>query len=118
MREVAQDLGVSNESLRRWVQQTEIDEGRHTRITTEEGRWIREFRRKVRTLEQEREILNKAAAMIDRLVQHAEVVSLKGDSYRVKDRDLARLTPAVGRVIDAREKEDPLSRPIFGLLVS
>jgi DNA replication protein DnaC len=27
-----------------------------------------------------------AAAMIDRLVHHAEVVSLKGDSYRLKDR--------------------------------
>ena len=31
-----------------------------------------------------------AAAMIDRLVHHAEVVSLKGDSYRLKDRDLGR----------------------------
>ena len=30
-----------------------------------------------------------AAAMIDRLVHHAEIVALKGDSYRVKDRDLA-----------------------------
>jgi DNA replication protein DnaC len=29
-----------------------------------------------------------AAAMIDRLVHHAEVLSLKGDSYRLKDRDL------------------------------
>jgi DNA replication protein DnaC len=32
-----------------------------------------------------------AAAMIDRLVHHAEVVSLKGDSYRLKDRDLRRI---------------------------
>ena len=29
-----------------------------------------------------------AAAMIDRLVHHAEIVALKGDSYRLKDRDL------------------------------
>jgi DNA replication protein DnaC len=36
-----------------------------------------------------------AAAMIDRLVHHAEVVSLKGDSYRLKDRDLGRV-PAAG----------------------
>lgn len=35
-----------------------------------------------------------AAAMIDRLVHHAEVISLKGDSYRIKDRDLGRV-PAV-----------------------
>ena len=32
-----------------------------------------------------------AAAMIDRLVHHAEVVALKGDSYRLKGRDLGRV---------------------------
>ncbi len=31
------------------------------------------------------------AAMIDRLVHHAEVVALKGDSYRLKERDLGRV---------------------------
>jgi DNA replication protein DnaC len=35
-----------------------------------------------------------AAAMVDRLVHHAEILSLKGDSYRLKDRDLGRVTPA------------------------
>jgi DNA replication protein DnaC len=35
-----------------------------------------------------------AAAMIDRLVHHAEVISLKGDSYRLKDRDLGRVPAA------------------------
>lgn len=34
-----------------------------------------------------------AAAMIDRLVHHAEVVALKGDSYRVRNRDLGRQAP-------------------------
>jgi DNA replication protein DnaC len=33
------------------------------------------------------------AAMIDRLVHHAEILALKGDSYRLKDRDLARTPP-------------------------
>ena len=32
-----------------------------------------------------------AVAMIDRFVHHAEVVSLKGDRYRLKDRDLGRV---------------------------
>jgi DNA replication protein DnaC len=37
-----------------------------------------------------------AAAMIDRLVHHAEVINLKGDSYRLKDRDLGRIpAPAI-----------------------
>jgi DNA replication protein DnaC len=31
-----------------------------------------------------------ATAMIDRLVHHADILALKGDSYRLKDRDLAR----------------------------
>jgi hypothetical protein len=35
-----------------------------------------------------------AAAMIDRLVHHAEVIALKGDSYRLKNRDLGRVPAA------------------------
>ena len=36
-----------------------------------------------------------AAAMIDRLVHHADVVNLKGDSYRLKNRDLGRVPTTV-----------------------
>ncbi|ADI12942.1 transposase [Streptomyces bingchenggensis BCW-1] len=35
-----------------------------------------------------------AAAVIDRLVHHAEVISLKGDSYRMRGPDLGRTPPA------------------------
>jgi DNA replication protein DnaC len=35
-----------------------------------------------------------AAAMIDRLVHHADVVALKGDSYRLRNRDLGRVPAA------------------------
>jgi DNA replication protein DnaC len=35
-----------------------------------------------------------AAAMIDRLVHHAEVIALKGNSYRLKNRDLGRVPTA------------------------
>ncbi len=38
-----------------------------------------------------------AAAMIDRLVHHAEIIALKGDSYRLKDRDLGRVPAAVNQ---------------------
>ncbi len=31
-----------------------------------------------------------AAAMIDRLEHHAEIIALEGDSYRLRDKDLAR----------------------------
>src|SRR3954470_8638985 len=46
-----------------------------------------------------------ATAMIDRLVHHAEILSLKGDSYRLKDRDLAR-PPAAHRA----ETPGPITR--------
>jgi DNA replication protein DnaC len=36
-----------------------------------------------------------AAAMIDRLVHHADVVALKGDSYRLRNRDLGRVPAAI-----------------------
>ena len=35
------------------------------------------------------------AAMIDRLVHHAEVIALKGDFYRLKNRELGRVPAAV-----------------------
>ena len=35
-----------------------------------------------------------ATAMIDRLIHHAEILSLKGDSYRLRDRDLGGRPPA------------------------
>lgn len=36
-----------------------------------------------------------AAAMIDRLVHHAEIISLTGDSYRLREREIGRL-PDIG----------------------
>jgi len=37
-----------------------------------------------------------AAAMIDRLVHHAEIITMKGESYRLKDKQLTRPTELSG----------------------
>ena len=62
LKEVAADLGVSEQTLRNWRRQGDIDAGRVEGLTTDEREELRRLRRENRRLQEEREILRKAAA--------------------------------------------------------
>ena len=62
--EIAAELGVSDQSLRKWVDQARIDAGgdRGGALTTAERDGLRRLRREGAELRKEKEILRKAAA--------------------------------------------------------
>ena len=65
--EISKDLGVSEQSLRVWIKQADLDAGhRDDGLTTSELEELRRLRRENRVLREEREILKKAAAFFAR----------------------------------------------------
>lgn len=66
LKAVADELGISLETLRNWVNRAKIDAGEKPGLTTEEREELRRLRRENRVLRDEREILKKAAAFFAR----------------------------------------------------
>ena len=61
-RSLAQEFGCDAKSVSNWLKQADIDEGRSGNgLTTDEKAELSALRRKVKVLEEEREILSKAA---------------------------------------------------------
>ncbi len=61
---ICRDLDLTETAVRRWVQQAEVDSGGGPAraLTTAEREEFAQLRRRVKTLEMEREILKKATA--------------------------------------------------------
>ncbi len=63
---VAKRLGVSYESLRRWINQSEVDTGQRDGVPSDVARELRELKRKNRDLEETIEILKAATSFFAR----------------------------------------------------
>jgi transposase len=62
IRSIAEKIGCSAETLRKWTQRVEVDSGRRGGLTSEERSKMRELEREVRELRRANEILRKASA--------------------------------------------------------
>lgn len=60
--QVAEEMGCSPESVRRWVEQADIDDGHKEGLTSDEKDELAELRRQARRLEKENRILKAATA--------------------------------------------------------
>ncbi len=64
--DIARDLGISESCLRRWMAQSDVDDGTKPGLTTDERVELVRLRREKRVLEMEIEILKRASAYFAR----------------------------------------------------
>jgi len=62
--QVARDFGISDSCLNRWLKIAAVDDGLKAGITTEDAAELRAARRRIKLLEQENEVLRRAAAYL------------------------------------------------------
>jgi transposase-like protein len=62
--QIAKDFGVHPMTLFKWLRQAEVDEGTEPGASRGESAELREARRRIKLLEQENEVLRRAAAYL------------------------------------------------------
>lgn len=62
LKQIAADLGISELCLANWIKQAEVADGVRLSVTSEESAQVRELNMRNRLLEQENEVLRRAAA--------------------------------------------------------
>ena len=62
--QIAKDFGIHEGTIAKWIRQAEIDAGNKPGMTTDESAELREMRLRNRLLEQENEVLRRAAAYL------------------------------------------------------
>jgi transposase len=64
--QIAKDFGISEATLHNWLKKADIEDGTRSGVTEKEAAEFRDARKRIRLLEQENEILRRAAAFFAR----------------------------------------------------
>ncbi|ORX00526.1 transposase [Mycolicibacillus trivialis] len=64
IKQVASDFGVSETCLQNWLRAADVEEGKRPGVTATDSAELRELRKRNRLLEQENEVLRRAAAYL------------------------------------------------------
>jgi transposase len=64
--QIAKDFGISESCLHRWMKIADVEDGVRPGVTAAESAELRELKKRNRLLEQENEILRRAAAFFAR----------------------------------------------------
>jgi len=64
LRDVAADFGISESCLANWLKAADVEDGVKPGTTAGENAELREARKRIRLLEQENEVLRRAAAYL------------------------------------------------------
>ena len=64
LEQIATDFGIHPMTLSKWLRQAKIDDGVKPGVSTDESEENRQLRRRVKLLEQENEVLRRAAAYL------------------------------------------------------
>jgi transposase len=64
--QIARDFGISEACLHKWLKQADIDDGVRGGVTSKDMTELRDAKKRIRLLEQENEILRRAAAYLSR----------------------------------------------------
>lgn len=60
--QIAKDFGISESGLRKWLQADDVEAGKRPGLSASESAELREVKKRNRLLEQENEVLRRAAA--------------------------------------------------------
>ena len=64
LKQIATDFGIAESCLRNWLRQADVEDGIKPGTTGAENAELREARKRIRLLEQENEVLRRAAAYL------------------------------------------------------